>query len=240
MNDAGYKFGPVFQKHIEVETRSGVRKARSKLSLVGPEEEYRQSYYPMHPVCIDGCLQTVSLALFRGNSSDVDAVLIPAVIESIVIIPTPAPETAIASTSSKYVGVGRPEASRNYISDISVYDPSTCSLLFEVTGIHYHQLDVIDLQHSSDSYCEMTWKPDVSYLTQDRFLSLSLGSADNNFDGASYTPTHANPILDMIAHKKPNLKVMESTLLLVTKHVFGWMVVTSMKDLGPLARNFTL
>ncbi len=209
MNDAGYNFGPVFQKHIEVETRSGVRKARSKLSLVAPEEEYRQSYYPMHPVCIDGCLQTVSLGIFRGNRSDVDAVLIPAIIDSIVIIPTATPATGIAVTSSKYVGVGRPEASRNYMSNVSVYDPSTSGLLFEVTGIHYHQLDVLDLQEAGNSYCEMAWKPDISYLTQDKLLALSPESTNRDSNDNSYMPNHANQLLDMIAHKMPNLKVME-------------------------------
>jgi hypothetical protein len=203
MNDAGYNFGPIFQKHIEVETRSGVRQARSKLSLTPPEEEYRQSSYPMHPVNIDGCLQTVSLALFRGNRSDVDAVLIPAIIDSIVIIPTALPETGLAVTSSKYEGIGRPEASKNYMSDVSVYDPSSKGLLFEVKGIHYHQLDVIDLRHADDSYCEMTWKPDIAHLTRDKFLHLlPLEITEDKF-------SCANQLIDMVAHKTPSLKVME-------------------------------
>lgn len=209
MNDAGYNFGPVFQKHLEVETRSGVRKARSKLSLTPPEEEYRQSSYPMHPVNIDGCLQTVSLALFRGNRSDVDAVLIPAIIDSIVIVPTALPETGIAVTESKYEGIGRPDASKNYMSAVSVYDPSSKNLLFEVKGIHYHQLDVIDLRHANDSYCEMTWKPDVTYLTQDSFHSLSLEKNDGYFKGRTSAGNQANQLIDMVAHKKPSLKVME-------------------------------
>jgi hypothetical protein len=209
MNDAGYNFGPVFQKHLEVETRSGVRQARSKLSLTPPEEEYRQSCYPMHPVNIDGCLQTVSLALFRGNQSDVDAVLIPAIIDSIVIIPTALPETGIAVTSSKYEGSGRPEASKNYMSDVSVYDPSTKGLLFEVKGIHYHQLDVIDLQHTNDSYCEMTWKPDITYLTQEKFLNLSPEQPDGYSKSRISARKYANQLIDMIAHKKTGLKVME-------------------------------
>jgi len=209
MNDAGYNFGPVFQKHLEVETRSGVRQARSKLSLAPPEEEYRQSSYPMHPVNIDGCLQTVSLALFRGNRSDVDAVLIPAIIDSIVIIPAALPETGIAVTESKYEGIGRPEASKNYMSDVSVYNPSSKNLLFEVKGIHYHQLDVIDLRHTNDSYCEMTWKPDVTYLTQESFHSLALETNDGSFKGAFSARNHANQLIDIIAHKKPSLKIME-------------------------------
>lgn len=204
MNDAGYNFGPVFQKHLEVETRSGVRNARSRLSLTPPQENYRQSWYPMHPVNIDGCLQTVSLGLFRGNRSDVDAVLIPAIIDSIVILPTPLPETGVAVTSSKYEGIGRPEASKNYTSEVSVYDPSSKNLLFEVKGIHYHQLDVIDLRHTNDVYCQMTWKPDIMYLTPENF---PFEKVDRGL--YSSAELYASQLIDMAAHKKPGLKVME-------------------------------
>jgi hypothetical protein len=49
----------------------------------------------------------------------------------------------------------------------------------------------------------MTWKPDIAYLTRDNFSSLlPLESAGDNF-------IHANQLIDMIAHKKPSLKVME-------------------------------
>jgi hypothetical protein len=108
-------------------------------------------------------------------------------------------------TSSKYEGSGRPEASKSYMSDVSVYDPSTKGLLFEAKGIHYHQLDVIDLQHTNDSYCEMTWKPDITYLTQEKFLNLSA----EQLDGYSKSRISANQLIDMIAHKKTGLKVME-------------------------------
>lgn len=204
MNDAGYNFGPVFQKHIEVETRSGIRKARSKLSLSEPEEEYKQSYYPMHPVCIDGCLQTVSLALFRGNRSDVDAVLIPAIIDSITIIPSRTErEFGRAVTTSKYAGVGRPEVSKNYTSDVSVYDPASRDLLFEVTGIHYHQLEVLGSSRGIETFCRTQWKPDIAHLNGDILNNSSVLGQDD-----PQTAT-MNQLMDMVTHKTPNLRILE-------------------------------
>ncbi|KAF4630892.1 hypothetical protein G7Y89_g7242 [Cudoniella acicularis] len=213
MNHIGYNFGPVFQKHIKMETRSGVRKARSMLSLSEPEEEYRQSRYPMHPVCIDGCLQTASLVMFRGHTSDIDAVLIPAIIDNIVIVPTAAKsEIGIAVTSSKYAGIGRPEASKSYLSDVSVYDPSTKALLFEVSGTQYHELDVLGSQHASDVYCKLDWKPDISFLKEENVLTLSSDELEPTMKLSS-TTNRVTQLLDLAAHKKPNLKVMEVNML---------------------------
>jgi len=207
MNDAGYNFGPVFQKHIEVETRSGVRKARSKLSLSEPEEEYKQSYYPMHPVCIDGCLQTVSLALFRGNKSDVDAVLIPAIIDSIIIIPSSTKrEFGLAVTSSKYAGIGRPEVSKNFTSDVAVYDPISRDLLFEVAGIHYHQLDVLAYSKEKDTFGRTEWKPDIACLTGGMLPDLAVSTHDDR------NLSTINRLIDIVAHKIPNLTVLEANM----------------------------
>ncbi|KAH6662359.1 hypothetical protein B0J14DRAFT_288058 [Halenospora varia] len=205
MNEAGYNFGPVFQKHIRMETRSGVRKARSLLSMTEPEEEYRQSKYAMHPVNIDGCLQTVSLALFRGNRADIDAVLIPAIIENIVIVPTGThSDTGMAITSSKYVGVGRPETSKNYKSDVAVYDSTSKGLLFEVSGLHFHQLEVLNPENTNHVFCNMHWKPDISFLTKDTLPAIP---SENNS-----TSERVQQLLDIAAHKKPGLKVMEVNL----------------------------
>ncbi|KAH8646008.1 polyketide synthase [Tricladium varicosporioides] len=202
MNEAGYNFGPIFQKHIRMETRSGVRKARSLLSMTEPEEEYRQSKYAMHPVNIDGCLQTVSLALFRGNRADIDAVLIPAIIDNIVIIPTGTrSEVGMAITSSRYVGVGRPEASKNYKSDVAVYDSTSKGLLFEVSGLHFHQLEVLNPENANHVFCNLNWKPDISFLTQDKLAAIT----SNN----TSTSDRVQQLLDIAAHKKPGLKVME-------------------------------
>ncbi len=117
MHDAGYSFGPLFQKHLQAESMSGSRKSRSLVSLTEPAEEYQQSFYPMHPVVIDGCFQTVGPSLWKGNRSTVDSVLVPAIIDSLIINARETkPEVGISVTSSKYVGVGRQEEPKNYMS----------------------------------------------------------------------------------------------------------------------------
>lgn len=87
MHEAGYNFGPLFQKVLEIESLSASRNSRSKVSLALPMEEIPQSYFPLHPVCMDGCLQTVVPSLWAGNRAEVNAVLIPAIIDGLVINP---------------------------------------------------------------------------------------------------------------------------------------------------------
>jgi hypothetical protein len=210
MHDAGYNFGPIFRKHLEVESLSGSRKSRSLVSLSEPAEDYEQSYYPMHPVCIDGCLQTVGPSLWAGNRSGVDAVLIPAIIDSIIIKPTIGqPETGISVTSSAYVGVGRSDNTKNYMSNASVYDPDTGALVFQVSGLRYHQLDVHEHQHANHNYSQIFWKPDITYLTTDKLLELPTEETYGNTSQGSSLPTRVSQLIDLIAHKKPNLKVLE-------------------------------
>lgn len=210
MHDAGYSFGPVFQKHLEVESLSNTRKSRSIVSLSEPAEDYQQSPYPMHPVCIDGCLQTVGPSLWKGNRSSVDAVLIPAIIDSIIIKPTVAqPEFGLSVTSSEYVGIGRREKTKNYISNASVYNPDTGALLFQVSGLRYHQLDVLEHQHANHSYSRMCWKPDITHLTNDKLLELPIETAYGSLNHGDTWLTRARQLIHFIAHKRPNLKVME-------------------------------
>jgi hypothetical protein len=210
MHDAGYSFGPVFQKHLKVESLSNTRKSRSVVSLSEPAEDYQQSFYPMHPVCIDGCLQTVGPSLWKGNRSSVDAVLIPAIIDSIVIKPTAVqPEFGLSVTSSEYVGVGRREKTKNYMSNASVYDPNTGALLFQVSGLRYHQLDVLEHQHANHSYSQVCWKPDITHLTNHKLLELPIETPYGSPNHGGTWLTRVSQLIDFIAHKRANLKVLE-------------------------------
>ena len=206
MNDAGYNFGPMFQKQLEVESISGERHSRSLLSFTEPDSEFPQSHYPLHPVSIDNCLQSSAPSLWKGNRSGVNNVLVPAIIDSVIITSKKHPETAIADTTSRYVGLGRREETKNYMSDASVYDPRDGSLLFRVSGLRYHRLETQEDPYAAHKYSTVTWKPDITLLSQ-QSLSQIVTSLKPDHDQV------ANEIIDMVAHKNPNLKVVEVDML---------------------------
>ncbi|KAL8895775.1 MAG: hypothetical protein Q9192_003453 [Flavoplaca navasiana] len=205
MNDAGYNFGPLFQKQLEVDSTSGERHSRSIVSFAEPESEHPQSHYPIHPACIDGCLQTSAPSLWKGDRSSVNAVLVPAIIDEVIITDRQHPETAIADTNSQYVGLGRREETKSYMSNASVYCPSSGSLLFRVSGLRYHKLDTQEDPYASHNYSRVTWKPDITYLTQEALSDLARA--------AEHTWETANQLIDLVAHKKPNIRVLEVNII---------------------------
>lgn len=214
MHDAGYNFGPLFQKQVEVESVSGQRHSRSITLITEPESAYPQSSYPIHPVCIDGCLQTCAPSLWKGNRAGISDVLVPAIIDEIVInTRSPRPKMAISITKSKHNGLGRQEETKNYISDASVYNQATGDLLVQVSGLRYHKLDTRENPYAAHNYSCVIWKPDVTWISQDAFLRIPskyMSNASGREDVAWGT---VNEIIDLVAHKKPNLRVMEFNMV---------------------------
>lgn len=205
MNDAGYGFGPAFHKQLQVECIPTKRVSRSTVSLKEPDSAYEQSPYPLHPAVMDGCFQTAAPALWAGQRSDVNAVLIPAIIDEILINKMPPTcVQGIAQATSDYVGVGRRDITKNYKSDSSVYDPETGVLLFQLSGLRYHKLDTTAGDAFQHTYTEAVWKPDVTTLEGIGQHSELLGAHEAS--GLEYT----NQLVDMVAHKKPNLSVLEA------------------------------
>ena len=206
LSDVGYGFGPQFQKQLTVESITGQRKSRSHVSLAEPPSAWSpQSPYPMHPACIDGCFQTVTPSLWSGDRSAINAVLVPAVVDNLLINPvTRRPEVGLSVTSSEYTGRGREEESKNYLSNCSVYDPDTGSLLLQLNGLRYHKLDTGEGSQATHVYNRVIWKPDVTFLSQVQLPSLEIEKPTSKL----------NHVIDLVAHKKPGLKVMEVNLSL--------------------------
>ena len=214
MEEAGYSFGPIFQKQIEVEAVAGKPYSRSLLSLSEPPSAYAQSPYPMHPVCIDGCLQASAASLWNGHRSSVDTVLIPAMMDEVVINANSAkPETGIAVSSAEYLGVGSLDEKKSYKPNVAVYNASTGSLLFQVSGLRYHSINFREGHHATHTYNRLIWKPDITYLSQTGLQSLESKEKFDYSQVEARSATRADQLINMIAHKKPTLKVIEMNVL---------------------------
>lgn len=203
MEDAGYGFGPLFQKHLETESVSGSRSSRSIVDLSEPPSVYDQSFYPMHPASIDGCLQTCAPGLWSGNRTSVNAVLIPAIIDDVLVCPNERLATSgMSLSSSRYVGLGRPEETRNYMSNATVYDQITGRMLFQVQGLRFHKLETSENSYAAHKFGRLTWKPDVTFISQAGLTKVATESSDAIQDA-----------IDLVAHKFPNARVAEVNMI---------------------------
>ncbi|CAI7593555.1 unnamed protein product [Penicillium palitans] len=223
MADVGYNFGPAFQKHLQVETITGQRKSRSTVSLHPPESSYGQSIYPMHPACIDGCFQTVSPALWGGDRTTVGAVLVPAVISSLVITAQEqSPNEAISVASAHYLGIGRTDTPRNYGTDCSVYNPQDGSLLLEMKGLQFRELETSEGERPQHVFTRTSWNADISTLLSSPTAILQqvltkktpvprddFNPDDSKIPTLSRQQDLVQTLVDLVAHKYPTLKVLE-------------------------------
>jgi acyl transferase domain-containing protein len=199
--EVGMGFGETFQTIKSIESVSGSRTCRTIVSLEPPPSKWNpQSYYPFHPAILDGCLQTATPANAAGERSLVKDTMIPALVDDMIInkIPKDLVE-GLSVAESIYTGRGRQDVAKSWIANISIHHPVTGALLLRVKGLNYIRLDV-DEKPDPHVFSAANWKPDISLLTQDQLTFLS------PFDPAS---TKVATVIDLIAAKKPLLKVLE-------------------------------
>ncbi|KAI4952622.1 Type I Iterative PKS [Alternaria rosae] len=202
MSDVGYNFGKAFQKLQSVEATSGSRQCRSQVDFSFPESDFTQSAYPIHPAVFDGCMQSCAPGLWRGIKSSVNAVLVPAIIDDVVVrTDTGLLGTAISVSKTVFSGPGRKDLAKNHSSSAKVYDPTTGGLVFKLTGLHYHMLDFQDNPYAAHSYSRLVWGPDLTLSPQ----------ACGSIKAAGWQ--QVQEIADLIAHKKANAKVIEASLI---------------------------
>lgn len=209
MADAGYGFGPSFQKQVEVEVTLGQPKSRSFVNLTSPSSKWKQSYYPLHPVVMDGCFQTVSPSLWHGDRSAVDSLLIPASVDSLCISAFPQgqlPEVGLSISSAKYLGRGRLEDKIHYSSYASVYNPKTGDAIFDMKGLRYHRLETQNASSEPYPYTRLEWKPDFSHLREAGKLNTAIEA------GKIKQSSSIHSVIDFAAHKQPHLAVLEVNL----------------------------
>ncbi|KAK8081384.1 hypothetical protein PG996_000165 [Apiospora saccharicola] len=228
MRDSGFNFGPSFQKHVAMEYTAGERKGRSTVDLVPPEATFRQSEYVLHPACMDGCFQTVTSSVWQGDRSAVNAALVPFQIDSLAIphrrrspgeMPAEDEKTGIANASSEYVGVGRRDVMKHYASSCQVYHPETGSLLLDMRGLRYTELDSAKESTLDHTYAQVVWDVDIDSLTEVTFAKVVAEEAPRERRSTTTTTTSttissaaAQRIINLAAHKMPGLSVCEIAL----------------------------
>ncbi|KAL8918766.1 MAG: hypothetical protein Q9208_007163 [Pyrenodesmia sp. 3 TL-2023] len=201
--EIGMDFGPAFQKLFKVEAVNGQRSCRTSVSLSPAEGKYSpQSYYPIHPAALDGCIQTVLPSNASCDRTNVKSVMIPALIDDFVINRVSANlHEGRSRATSVYSGRGRLDVERSWVANTSVWDLESGQLAMRITGLNYTRLDVAP-KHDPHTFHRVSWKPDITHFTQDQMMYLTPEDSSTKLD----------TVIDLIAHKKPALKVLEVNL----------------------------
>lgn len=137
-----------------------------------------------------------------GERINIRDVMIPGLLDDVLINKIPSNlDMAYSHATSVYSGRGRPDQDKSWKANSSVYNSVTGGLLMRISGLNYVKLDVPPKPdpHTLDS---VSWEPDVTLLTQDQMMYLDPAGS----------PSRLNRVVDLIAYKKPALKVLEVNL----------------------------
>lgn len=208
MAEMGYNFGPSFQKHLTVESTMGQRQNRSTISLEPPKSQPEgQSWYPLHPAVLDGCFQATTPSLWKGFLPQAgDPALVPKAIDSLIIESGSAHKLrtraeGVAYASANYLGNGNTEHARNYRTNVDLYDPLDGALLFQMKGLAWAEMETSEAEKVPHQFMHVSWNADIDMLMDDPALSTTWLSSKT-----------AQQVIDLVAHKRPELRVLEVNL----------------------------
>ncbi|KAK3947153.1 KR domain-containing protein, partial [Pseudoneurospora amorphoporcata] len=176
LSEANVFFGSSFRKVLSLEAISGERSCRALVDLTPPPSRYEPaSYFPIHPAPFDASFQVGAPPNVLNERSLIHDVMVPGIIGEVILNRVPKDlKVGLAIAKSGCRSGGSEDESKDTRCDISP-DPHT-----------FHHV---------------SWKPDISLLTQDQLMYLDpedVGQASK-----------VDAIIDLIAHKKPLLKVLE-------------------------------
>ncbi|KAE9566523.1 Fumagillin dodecapentaenoate synthase [Colletotrichum fructicola] len=205
VRESGYNYGPCFQKHLLFEATIGVTESRSTVAMDPPPSTYGQSFYPIHPASIDACFYIGILAISKGDIPLVGAVHVPQILSSLVIpMRREQPAEAIALASARFLGIGREDLHRNYGSDLSLYDHKDGSLIFEMKGLTTRDIETSEEEGAKHLFTHLAWEADLPLLLSAPEPKLRQFLRDSG--------KTTKDLIDLVAHKKPTLKVLEVNL----------------------------
>ncbi|KAH7629517.1 putative polyketide synthase [Sordaria sp. MPI-SDFR-AT-0083] len=204
-HEANVFFGPSFRKVLSLEATSGERSCRALVDLTPPLSTYEPaSHFPLHPAPFDASFQVGAPPNVLNERSLINNVVVPGMIGEVILNRVPKDfKVGLAIAKSGCKPGGPKDETKNSRCDISVHDPETGALYFQAKGMSYVKIDV-EKKPDPHTFHHVLWKPDISLLTQDQLMYLETEDVGQ----ASKVDT----IIDLIAHKRPLLKVLEVNL----------------------------
>ena len=210
----GLVFGARFQSLTEIyhPRAKGQRAAMAKTHLLkgGNAESQLESEYRVHPITLNAVFQTGLFADAAGSVENL-RVCVPVSIDHARIANTSIPlNTGTIYAKARKVGF---EAS---IFDAHLHDEDHQSIveLHGVRMITYPGLEGLQVPEERHPYLRVIWKPDISVLlrnnnNEDFAQALKQNASPRRSEISSQALDALGTCLDLIAHKRPTIRVLE-------------------------------
>lgn len=208
---SGLNFGTAFQSITKVQThKKGI--VRHAIATAPILQEYKINDYPVspyivHPITLDACLQTSIIAITAGQVKDLKA-KVPVFIEHCHIRLPAAPNTpsTIESTAEPQgFGITKIRASLRDQTGHVIVEMSDVRLA-AYDGAAAHE-DSLATRHPC---LRVSWKPDISRIGSVIPQSyLKTFTSPNSQPCGSADLHKLLAIVDLLAHKKPTMRILE-------------------------------
>ncbi|KAF5857451.1 hypothetical protein ETB97_005765 [Aspergillus alliaceus] len=182
---------------------------------------------------MDGCFQACALSLWKGNCHAVNAVLVPAMIDSLIITSSKV-DRGLSLTSAAYVGLGHPTDNKNYMSNARVFDLNTGNLLLSLSGLRYTRIDTGPSVYDAHTFSALVSRPDVSLLSTRSLQKL----AEKKQDAQDPSIGIAGKVIKLAAYKKPAQRVLELNFVPGVSHSVLASSVAGQDIIGKTYRQF--
>ena len=222
INGMGYYYGPSFQKISSYQWGWGQSLARAELAMEEPPSAFKQSSYPIHPVCLDSLFQLAGFPLWQLQStSSQNNFLVPGLIESLTIAaPRNRSGKCMAYTQLEYAGLGPKSRSSSYRISGGIYDPIDHSTVLEMKGYRIDELDSRSTRSSEHIYMQVVWDVDLTMTSAvglNHMLSQAHSTATSMTNGvdentqltAGEDMASLQRLLGLVSHKQPTAKILE-------------------------------
>lgn len=210
--EVGMDFGPSFQKVKQLEAVSGERSCRALVDSMPPPSKWDpQSSYTLHPAIWDACLHTLMAPNACNERSLVKESQVPGIADECFINPIPRGlRQCLVLSQSKYSGRGRLDQAKGLLGNVSVYDAESGAVLMGLKNLHYASLDAPP-KPDPHVFDTVKWEPDITLLAQGNFETVWPFTQSKRAE-ADLNQSRLQAVIDLIAHKKPLLKVLELSL----------------------------
>lgn len=213
MKDAGYVYGPSFQRIIDYEWRWGEPRTRARLSMEEPVSNWKQSFYPIHPVSMDSFFQLSGFPIKQLlRTINDNSVLMPATIDSLVVASRESHSAQCpVVVDATDLRIDSKLSNKNFSISGGIYDPADKSTLLRMKGLRYNMLESRATRATDHVYTRFAWDADISLISETNLIKrLEDGHTDLSVaNGFSSDSISIHKILNLVAHKKPTLKVLE-------------------------------
>lgn len=209
MSNVGLKYGPAFQTLSKIQATSDESTAISDVRMKTDATGKHESWYLVHPLAIDACLQLSIIAAHKGDPQNLIKSYLPVYIDQMTIS---GDVSGIDADKSVIYGRGCRRGLRAIDTALDlVNDNGEAFLTAKLTFLSLESsINSQQEARTPQPYSRLVWKPDINHLSSEQFATLlGLRSSDQEVSRTKDIDDRVTILMDLIVHDDPHVNILQ-------------------------------